>query len=137
MRDVAQEAFDRGVLLPVLKDVDRPPLGFRQLRCADSGLVFGASRTGRGYRAAARPGWRRDPAAALPPETSQPSDAEDLDFERSTIIMKSDLPEASVGAPATQPLSASRQARQAASTSEKLVSVRLRGGSPGDLEAGR
>ena len=35
VRDVAQEASDRGVLLPVLKDIERPPLGFRQLRCAD------------------------------------------------------------------------------------------------------
>lgn len=138
VRDVAQEAFERGVLLPVLKDVERPPLGFRQLRCAD--LRTWASGTAgleevivqlRGRVGAAAP------AIDLPREVSQPSDAEELDFERSTIVMKSDVVEPSQATPPTQPsVAPSTGASGAPSTSEKLVSVRLRGGGPGDLRPG-
>ncbi|MFT3811139.1 MAG: protein kinase [Micropepsaceae bacterium] len=140
VRDVAQEAFERGVLLPVLKDVEKPPLGFRQLRCADlRGWVSGAAGLDeviaqlRGRVGAAVPD------AALPVEPSQPSEGEELDFERSTIIMKSQADEASHAAP-TQPsvgLSGGLSgASGAPSTSEKLVSVRMRGGGPGDLHPG-
>ncbi len=140
VRDVAQEAFERGVLLPVLKDVEKPPLGFRQLRCADlrnwtsgaDGLEEVIAQL-RGRVGAVAP------AIALPPESSRPSEGEELDFERSTIIMKSQADEPSRAQP-TQPsvgLSGSVGGVSGApSTSEKLVSVRMRGGGPGDLQPG-
>lgn len=138
VRDVAQEAFERGLLLPVLKDVDKPPLGFRQLRCADLRTwTSGAAGLGevivqlRGRVGAAAP------QPVSPVEPSQPSDAEELDFERSTIVMKSDLVEPSRGTAATQPSTGMISGVSGApSTSEKLVSVRLRGGGPGDLLPG-
>lgn len=140
VRDVAQEAFERGVLLPVLKDVEKPPLGFRQLRCADlrnwtsgaEGLEEVIAQL-RGRVGAVVPD------VPLPAEPSQPPEGEELDFERSTIIMKSQADEPSRAQP-TQPsvgLSGSVGGVSGApSTSEKLVSVRMRGGGPGDLRPG-
>lgn len=144
VRDVAQEAFERGVLLPVLKDVDRPPLGFRQLRCADlrtwvSGAV-GLEEVIEQLRGRVGAAVAPEPTKEPPRETSHPTDVEDLDFERSTIIMKGDVEESS-RAPTTQPSvghsgGASGSASGTPSVSEKLVSVRLRGGGPGDLRPG-
>jgi len=145
VRDVAQEAFDRGVLLPVLKDVDRPPLGFRQLRCADlrswtagqAGLeeVIGQLRGRVG--AAIAP----ELPATRSKEASQPSEGDELDFERSTIVMKGEVEELSGHRP-TQPsvggVSGARSGGVSGtpSVSEKVVSARLRGGGPGDLRQG-
>ncbi len=145
VRDVAQEAFDRGVLLPVLKDVDRPPLGFRQLRCADlrswtagpAGLeeVIGQLRGRVG--AAIAP--EMPPARSQ--DVSEPSAGDELDFERSTIVMKSEVDEASGHRP-TQPSVGGLSGPPTGgvsgipSVSEKVVSARLRGGGPGDLRQG-
>ncbi len=134
VRDVAQEALDRGNLFPVLKDVDRPPLGFRQLRSADLR------------------GWPEDPAAsdALSelvaqlreriPEAAAPAPADsELDFERSTIILnnRSEDASASFAAP-TQGTSPSGSSRTTGTTgaTKSIPRVAARTSSPGDLRAG-
>lgn len=145
VRDVAQEAFERGVLLPVLKDVERPPLGFRQLRCADL-RAWGPGLPGleevvgqlRGRVGAAV-------VPDLPPaHVAEPSHApsDEVDFERSTIVMKGDAEELSGHKP-TQPSVGGVSGAVSGSgisigpsTSEKIVSARLRGGGPGDLRPG-
>ncbi|MCC6920023.1 MAG: protein kinase [Alphaproteobacteria bacterium] len=77
VRDVAQEAQERGSLLPVLKDIDRPPLGFRQLRCADlRGWPDGGANADALTELIAQLRERIPQAAAT-----------DVDLERSTIIL--------------------------------------------------
>lgn len=140
VRDVAQEAFDRGVLLPVLKDVEKPPLGFRQLRCADLRLWTPGNPGLEEVIAQLRGRVGAAVAPELPQpmskEPSQASGADELDFERSTIVMKGEVEDVSK-APPTQPsVGLSGGGSGTPSTSEKLVSVRLRGGGPGDLRPG-
>lgn len=81
VKDIAQEAIDRGTLVPVLKDVDRPPIGFRQLRSADL-RPWSGGRTGVEELIAQL-------QSRLAGQQAQPISAEqELDFERSTIILR-------------------------------------------------
>lgn len=138
VRDVAQEAFERGVLLPVLMNVDRPPLGFRQLRCAD---LRDWTPGGPGLEEVIAQLRGRVSAAA---ETSLPSVApqsadDEMDFERSTIVMKSVADEPSQ-ARATQPSvglsgAVTGGGSLAPTTSGKVIAA-VRGAGPADLRPG-
>ncbi|BCW88811.1 Serine/threonine-protein kinase PknD [Alphaproteobacteria bacterium SO-S41] len=136
VRDVAQEASDRGVLLPVLKDIDRPPLGFRQLRCADlrdwAGGPEGLDEI---------VGQLRERVGLAPAPAAAPT-GDELDFERSTIILKSRIQDFSVGhtpsGGVSKPaVSEGPSASTAPSSSAKLVTAFSPGrGGPGDLRPG-
>ncbi|MFO1237430.1 MAG: protein kinase [Alphaproteobacteria bacterium] len=130
VRDVAEEAFGRGVLLPVLKDIDRPPLGFRQLRCADlRGWTGGAD----GLEEVVQQ--LRERVGGLP-AAPQPV-ADEFDFERSTIILKSRAEESSGGQNAAG-VSGSLSGPQptAPSVSAKVVKGAPGRNGPADLRPG-
>ena len=144
VRDIAQEALDRGSLLPVLKDVDRPPLGFRQMRSADL----------RAWTGAASPEWlelvsqlhgRIGAAQAPAPQSDGGTPESEIDFERSTIILKSRADEQSAvsnvsAVSAIQPSVAPSQAlsggTSASSSSKFVTAATTRYAAPGDLRMG-
>jgi serine/threonine-protein kinase len=135
VRDVAQEAADRGVLLPVLKDIDRPPLGFRQLRAADlRGWTGGPD----GLDEVVTELRERVGMAKLVSTPAAPPTGDELDFERSTIILKSRADEPSQGMSPSGRSKAgiSTGAPTAPSISAKVVQAPLAGRGPGDLRPG-
>ena len=133
VRDVAEEAFGRGVLLPVLKDIDRPPLGFRQLRCADlrswTGGADGLDEVLQQLRARVGGEAAGPVAPLLPPD--------EFDFERSTIILKSRVEDPSGGQRSGGPSGALSGGQPTApSVSAKVVSAPQGRNGPADLRPG-
>lgn len=127
VRDVAQEAQEQGSLLPVLKDIERPPLGFRQLRCADL----------RGWPS---DGANADALAELIAQLRERiphAQVTDVDLERSTIILhdRSRDPSASFAAPTAGPLTAGTPTATE-STGRSLPRAVARVGGAGDLRPG-